>query len=144
MVSDALPEAEDEIAVILARLQEEVRGGAATADGARTGASWQDPLPARLDAQRAVSVTADRPFEYMPGVWGRLRGYLLVPVKLVLRKLMRWYVEPLAAHQRAYNTAVLRLIDQLTDRTAASVGELERRVEALEERLSPDSADRNR
>ena len=144
MVSDAVPEAEDELTAIVARLQEEVRGGAAIADGARTGAAWREPLSARLDAQRAVSVTADRPFEYMPGPWGRMRGYLLVPVKVVLRKLMRWYVEPLAAHQRAFNTAVLRLIDQLTDRTAASIAELERRIEALEERLPPDRADRSR
>jgi hypothetical protein len=39
-------------------------------------------------------------------------------VKAVLRKLMRWYVEPLAYDQRSFNAAVLRLIDDLDARLA--------------------------
>ena len=38
------------------------------------------------------------------------------PVKVVLRKLMRWYVEPLAYDQRSFNAAVLRLLDDLDER----------------------------
>jgi hypothetical protein len=41
---------------------------------------------------------------------------------------MRWYVEPLAADQRAFNAAMLRLADELEDRLI----ELERRVERLD------------
>ena len=33
----------------------------------------------------------------------------------VLRKLMRWYVEPLAYDQRSFNAAALRLIDDLQE-----------------------------
>jgi hypothetical protein len=41
----------------------------------------------------------------------------------VLRKLMRWYVEPAFAEQRIVNDALLRLVDELSRR----VDELERR-----------------
>jgi hypothetical protein len=37
-------------------------------------------------------------------------------VKGVLRRLMRWYVEPALADQRAFNDAVLKLIDDLDER----------------------------
>ena len=37
-------------------------------------------------------------------------------MKLVLRRLMRWYVEPAFADQRAFNNAVLKLIDDLDER----------------------------
>jgi hypothetical protein len=37
-------------------------------------------------------------------------------VKLFLRRLMRWYVEPALAEQRAFNDAVLKLLDDLDER----------------------------
>ena len=37
-------------------------------------------------------------------------------MKLLLRRLMRWYVEPALADQRAFNDAVLKLIDDLDER----------------------------
>jgi hypothetical protein len=55
--------------------------------------------------------------------------------------LMRWYVEPLAAEQRSFNLAILTLVDELAERVHADVGELERRIKALEERLSGDGAE---
>ena len=45
-------------------------------------------------------------------------------VKRVLRKLMRWYVEPAFSEQRIVNDALLRLVDELSRR----VDELERRA----------------
>ena len=87
------------------------------------------------------AVTAERPFEHRPGRRGRLRGYLLIPAKRVLRRLMRWYVEPVAAHQRTFNLAMLRLVDELAERTEADVNRLEQRAEALEQRLAPDQAE---
>jgi hypothetical protein len=36
-------------------------------------------------------------------------------VKAVLRKMMRWYVEPLAYDQRSFNAALLRLVDDLQE-----------------------------
>ena len=59
------------------------------------------------------------PLERRPGA----RGWLAYRVKLVLRKLMRWYVEPAFAEQRIVNDALLRLVDELARR----VDELERR-----------------
>jgi hypothetical protein len=59
-------------------------------------------------------VSADRSLRLRPGV----RGGVGTPVKAVLRKLMRWYVEPLAYDQRSFNAAVLRLLDDQEERIA--------------------------
>ena len=66
-------------------------------------------------------VSADRGLRLRPG-W---RGGIGIPVKAVLRKAMRWYVEPLAYDQRSFNAAALRLIDDLQ----AQIDELERELE---------------
>jgi SAM-dependent methyltransferase len=70
----------------------------------------------RAEAERLAGVSADRPFLYKPGLVGRIRGVVLIPFKWVLRKMMRWYVEPLAADQRAFNSSVLALADSLSER----------------------------
>jgi O-antigen chain-terminating methyltransferase len=44
---------------------------------------------------------------------------------------MRWYVEPLAADQRRFNAAVLRLADGLSERAHAGQAALEERSDAL-------------
>jgi hypothetical protein len=77
---------------------------------------------ARAEAQRLWPVSADRPLRLRPG----FRGGLGTPVKAVLRKLMRWYVEPLAYDQRSFNAAALRLVDDLENRVAALEAELAR------------------
>jgi hypothetical protein len=51
-------------------------------------------------------------------------------VKLAVRKLTRWYVEPVFADQRGYNDALLKLVDEL----AAEVDRLRARVDELEAR----------
>jgi hypothetical protein len=134
MLDDAR-NAEAEIAAIFARLQDEVRSGPSATRERRDGPPRRARLVARSEAERAWAVTAERPFEHRPGRWGRLRGYLLIPAKHVLRRLMRWYVEPVAAHQRSFNLAVLRLVDELAERTEADVNRLETRLAVLEERL---------
>jgi hypothetical protein len=65
-------------------------------------------------------VSADRALRLRPGV----RGGLGTPVKAVLRKMMRWYVEPLAYDQRSFNAAALRLVDDLEQRVASLEAEL--------------------
>jgi hypothetical protein len=55
---------------------------------------------------------------------------LLRPPKAVLRRLMRWYVEPLATDQRQFNAAALMLVDELHEQLLR----LEVRVRALEDR----------
>ena len=80
----------------------------------------------RQRAEQLSAVSADRPFLYRPGRLGRVVGLALVPVKLVLRRLMRWYVQPLATDQRAFNSAVLRVLDELTERSNHELARLER------------------
>jgi hypothetical protein len=106
----------DEVGALLERLREEVgRSGVGTAAG--------EPSPARRLAARDVAerswiVSVDRPLERRPGV----RGAALYPVKHVLRRLIRWYVEPFAVEQRTFNDAVLKLIDDLEARLARLEG----------------------
>ena len=80
----------------------------------------RDPATMRGLAERFWPVSADKPLERRPGG----KGWLAFRVKLVLRKLMRWYVEPAFAEQRIVNDALLRLVDDLARR----VDELESRT----------------
>src|ERR1051325_9758285 len=104
--------------------------------GAR-GRSRSRFLALRGEVARFWAVTADRPFLYKPGAWGRLRGLLLVPLKKVLRKLMRWYVEPAFAQQRNFNSRVLQALDELSERVDAVAGELDATVDAANHRIDP-------
>jgi hypothetical protein len=105
-------EKEQEVDLIVSRLRDELGAGARTEGG-------EEVWGARAQAERFWAVTADRPFLYKPGRWGRLRGMLLVPPKLVLRKLMRWYIEPALAQQRDFNASILRAIMYTNDRVDA-------------------------
>ena len=99
-------------------LREEVRRS-----GADPGGSHGDPadrLAARAEAERLWPVSADRSLRLRPGV----RGGIGTPVKAVLRKAMRWYVEPLAYDQRSFNAAVLRLVDDLQEQVDTLQSEL--------------------
>lgn len=100
-------------------LREEVRRSGAD-PGAGTG-DEDDRRAARAEAERLWPVSADRSLRLRPGV----RGGIGTPVKVVLRKLMRWYVEPLAYDQRSFNAAALRLIDDLQDQVDRLQAELQ-------------------
>jgi len=100
-------------------LREEVRRSGAD-PGAGTS-DEDDRRAARGEAERLWPVSADRSLRLRPGV----RGGIGTPVKAVLRKLMRWYVEPLAYDQRSFNAAALRLIDDLQDQVDRLQAELE-------------------
>jgi hypothetical protein len=102
-------------------LREEVRRSGADPGG--VSGSDDDRWAVRAEAERLWPVSADRSLRLRPG----LRGGVGTPVKAVLRKLMRWYVEPLAYDQRSFNAAALRLIDDLQEQ----VDRLEAEVEAL-------------
>lgn len=130
-------QAEGEIKAIFERLKDEVRSRPAPQEGpVVSGAAT--PLPSRSRAERAWAVTAERPFEHPPTRGGRVRGLVFAPIKRVLRKLMRWYVEPVAAHQRTFNSASLALVDELAERTEGELARLERRLDELEERIGRD------
>ena len=87
-----------DVEALFARLKDElVRGGGDDETPAARRRPPPRPRAARLGGERGA-------FLPPPG-----RGSRVAP----LRKLMRWYVEPLAAEQRAFNDAVLKLIDDL-------------------------------
>jgi O-antigen chain-terminating methyltransferase len=126
---------EIDVAALFERLREELRRGAVHGDS--RGAEFAST---RALAERFWPVTAERP------AGGGPKG----AVKRFLRKLMRWYVEPLAADQRVFNDSVLKLVDALSERAdSASVAreqaerlvrELQERVERLERRPPTGSA----
>jgi hypothetical protein len=112
---------EVDVAALFQALRAEVRRSGAD-PGAGAGEP-EDRRAARDEAERLWPVSADRSLRLRPGV----RGGLGTPVKAVLRKMMRWYVEPLAYDQRSFNAAALRLVDDLqeqVDRLQAEVSAL--------------------
>jgi hypothetical protein len=72
-------------------------------------------LEARDQAERYWAVSAEREFLRSGGV----RDAAGFPLKRAVRRLVRWYVEPALAEQRHFNAAVLQLLDDLAERTAA-------------------------
>jgi 2-polyprenyl-3-methyl-5-hydroxy-6-metoxy-1,4-benzoquinol methylase len=115
---------EIDVSALFERLREELSRGVAAGD--TRGADF---AATRALAERFWPVTAEREAGSGP------KGF----AKRVLRKLMRWYVEPLAADQRVYNDSVLKLLDALSERAdsnAAVRERSERLVRELEERLA--------
>lgn len=92
------------MAALFARLKEEIRAAGPRGDAITPA---QVRLSVRDQAERLWPVSAERPLVGKAG-----------PVKLLLRRLMRWYVEPAMADQRAFNNAVLKLIDDLDERVS--------------------------
>src|SRR5919202_805682 len=138
------PPEQIDVAALFARLKEEVRHapGLDVSNGFNRGLAR---TRLRGVAERWWPVTAERPLERRPGA----RGAVLYPVKKVLRRLMRFYVEPFAADQRAFNDAALKLVDELFEEVDIAYGRLDRaereladrredarRVGELEERLT--------
>ena len=101
---------EVDVAALFAQLREEVRRLGPRSPGASGPSAVR--LNARAVAERLWPVSADRPTGRAPG----LRSAVLYPVKLVLGRLQRPYVEPVFADQRAFNDALLKLIDDLQER----------------------------
>jgi SAM-dependent methyltransferase len=114
---------EIDVSALFERLREELRRGAVAGD-----ARGADFAATRALAERFWPVTAERD----------ARGGPKGLVKRFLRKLMRWYVEPLAADQRVFNDSLLKLVDALSERADANATareQAERLVRELEERL---------
>src|SRR6059058_869658 len=93
------------------RLREELRRGAGSGGGVES-----EFAATRALAERFWPVTAERE------AGGGPKGL----VKRVLRKLMRWYVEPMAADQRVFNDSMLKLVDALSARSDEEVAARER------------------
>ena len=118
------PATQVDVEALFERLKDEVRRSGA--DPGATAGGLTDRRALRDEAERLWPVSADRSLRLRPGV----RGGLGTPVKAVLRKLMRWYVEPLAYDQRSFNAVVLRLVDDLQEQIAR----LEARLDELQAR----------
>jgi len=102
-----------------------MRGGTATGEARVV---W------RNQAERMWSVSAERPIRRRAGA----KGFVAYGVKRVLRPFLRWYVEPLAAEQRSFNDAVLKLVDDLYENVDRSTGQDAadgRRLAEFDERL---------
>src|SRR5919197_1170380 len=123
------PPEEVDVAALFARLKEEVRHapGLDVSNGFNRGLVR---TRLRSVAERWWPVTAERPLERRPGA----RGAVLYPVKKVLRRLMRFYVEPFAADQRGFNDAALKLVDELFEEVDLAFGRLDRAERELAER----------
>jgi hypothetical protein len=93
---------EVDVAALFERLKAELRAAGPREDGVTPA---EVRLSVRDQAERLWPVSAERPIVGKGG-----------PIKGVLRRLMRWYVEPAFADQRAFNDAVLKLIDDLDER----------------------------
>jgi hypothetical protein len=91
-----------DVAAVFERLKEEIRAAGPRADDVPPA---QVRLSVRDQAERLWPISAERPIVGKGGL-----------LKNVLRRLMRWYVEPACADQRAFNDAVLKLIDDLDER----------------------------
>jgi O-antigen chain-terminating methyltransferase len=118
------PSEELDVAALYEQLREELRRGPSDGAGGEAGLAATRAL-----AERFWPVTAER--EVGPGP----KAF----AKRMLRKLMRWYVEPLAADQRIVNDSVLKLIDALSRRLDDATGareRAERLARELEERLA--------
>lgn len=133
---------EAEIAAIFSRLKDEIRNRPSSETGT-SSASVERTLAARQQAERAWAVSAERPFEHPPTRGGRTRRLVVAPVKQLIRKLIRWYVEPVASQQRSFNLLVLRLVDELAERTDDDLSRLERRLEALAAQVGERPIERN-
>jgi len=93
-----------DVAALFARLKEELRAAGPRGEGVPPALVR---LSVRDQAERLWPISAERPIVGKGG-----------PVKSILRRLMRWYVEPAFADQRAFNDALLKLIDDLDERIA--------------------------
>jgi len=98
-----MPDEQPDVAALFAQLKDEVRASVPR----RPGTTPDQARAARDQAERLWPVSAER----------RVAGKASF-VKRVLRRLMRWYVEPPLAEQRAFNDAVLRLLDDLDERVS--------------------------
>jgi SAM-dependent methyltransferase len=121
------PEAVD-VTALFEQLKEELRKAGADSGNGSQG------LAARAQAERMWAVSAERPIGRRRGP----KGLVAYALKLVLRPFLLWYVEPLAAEQRSFNDAVLKVVDDLyerSDRAASARDAAARSLAELEERL---------
>jgi hypothetical protein len=124
--ADPVPKEEAAIADALIHVRDEVRSRP-PAQGLSADEARARRRAARDQAELHWAVTAQRPFLRAPGTAGRVRAVVATPLKRAVRGLVRWYMEPALEEQRRFNAAILQLVDDLAERTAALEDRRERR-----------------
>ncbi len=120
----ATPVTDDDVDRVILQLRAELDASAHDDGGGRP--AWE---AARIETGRLAAVSGDRAFHRRPGAAGTLRWAATAPAKVIIRKLTRWYVEPIAAEQRAFNGTVLRLVDDVTAWAAGEVSAARREAD---------------
>ena len=126
--NDGLTAQEAEFETILTRLRDEVDRGDRRPGRTTGGLDQYEGRTARGASSSGPSVRSGRS-SIGRGRWAPTRARAH-PLKSVLRKAMRWYVEPLAVDQRRFNAAVLRLADTLSERDESGRAGLEQHFDA--------------
>jgi hypothetical protein len=114
-----------DVRALIAQLEAELRR-TTRRGSSRASSLWLD---ARASAERTWRVTADRTHGGRGGAFGAAQR----PVRAAVRKLVRWYVEPVFADQRTFNAALLKLVDELHAENERLRAELELQRTATEQ-----------
>jgi len=127
-----MPENED-VAKVLARLKEEIR--------TRKVQSAEIPLPEAQVKLRQVYATA-RVNPHLPIGWPKLPPGIIPKIvaiaQKVVRRLLRWYINPIVEQQNAYNAAVTAVLEDQTmevERLKAAFKEIEQLEAALKQEI---------
>ena len=125
MCKDAGEVSPAQVAALFASIRAEVAAGPvppeqASAEGPVERLAARDEAE-RLLALSAWAVSAERGVVRGPGI----KGAVAYPVKRLLRPLLRWYVEPALIEQSQFDATVLKLIDELTERTGREATQAE-------------------
>jgi hypothetical protein len=115
-----------DVAAILEMLRAEVRAQRAAEPGAAEGAADRELRHAAEEIEITRAVSAHWPLEGRGFVE---RGWALL--NKVVRRYLRWYINPIVEQQNAYNDASARAIRLLIAQNA----ELRRELAALRDRL---------
>ena len=132
---------DEDVAAVLDDLRRRVRERRAQAGGAGPGACEDEILS---DLQAAIQETNAhaRVNSHLPLLWeDMVIGRLSVLVRRVVRRLLRWYINPIVDQQNMYNAAATRALNLLATENARlrrQHGELEARLSALQERGQAD------
>jgi len=116
-----------DVGQVLARLKEEVRRGSTATAGA-------SPWPQAPTLRRLYATTHVNP--HLPIGWPRLpRGILpklVAIVQKLIRRGLRWYINPIVEQQNAYNAAATATLESLLREMEQQRGERQAALEKLD------------
>lgn len=107
-----MPAKEDEVAEVLRQLKQEVR---------RQGGPSPSTLPARWAALEQIHATS-RVNPHLPIAWPTWPPGIVPKIAALfqkaVRRLLRWYINPIVEQQNSFNAAVAQGFDDLQDQTS--------------------------